>query len=214
MSYQSDEEQVEKLKEMWKRHGMPLLTGVALALAGTFGWQGWNNYQDGLAANASALYQNMLESTLESEGVEARSRAAALAEQLRADYPKSRYAGYAALMQARLAVEADDLDAAEKLLREAAAFKGDPVLKEVASQRLARVLGELSRAEEGLALLSGDVRGELLAGREEVRGDLLLQLERTDEARAAYQAAIAAVEDPRARPQLQLKLDDLAEEVL
>lgn len=214
MSYQSDEEQVEKLKELWKRHGMPLLTGVVLALAGTFGWQGWNNYQDGLAANASALYQNMLESALSAEGVEARSRAAELAEQLRSDYPKTRYATFAALMQARLAVEAEDLPGAERVLREALAATSEPLLKEVISQRLARVLGELEQPEEGLALLSGAVDGDLLAGREEVRGDLLLRLERRSEARAAYQAAIAAATDPRARPQLQLKLDDLAEEVL
>ena len=50
------------------------------------------------------------------------------------------------------------------------------------------------------------------AGREEVRGDLLLALGRKSEARAAYQAAIEALEDASARPQLQLKLDDLAEE--
>ena len=61
-------------------------------------------------------------------------------------------------------------------------------------------------------MFSGEVNGALLAGREEVRGDLLLGLGRVDEARQAYLAAIEAIADPRDRPQLQLKLDDLAEE--
>ena len=158
MAYETEEEQVEKIKDMWRRHGMPLLTGVAIALAGVFGWQAWNNYQDTQARNASTLYQSMLESVLASDSEASRAQ-------------------------------------------------------EVARQRLARVLGEEQRAEEALELFSTPVEGaELRATREEIRGDLLLTLGRGDEAREAYKAAKEALEDASARPQLQLKLDDLAEE--
>ncbi len=212
MSYQTEEEQVEKIKELWNRHGIPLLTGVVIALAGVFGWQGWTNYQDTKAANASALYQNMLETVMAGEGEEARARSAELAEQIRSEYAGTRYAEFAGLMQAKMAVEAGDMGGAEEVLREVADEAGDETLQEVARQRLARVLADQERAEEGLELFSGEVNGALLAGREEVRGDLLLGLGRVDEARAAYTAAMEAIEDPRDRPQLQLKLDDLAEE--
>jgi predicted negative regulator of RcsB-dependent stress response len=212
VSYQTEEEQVEKIKELWNRHGIPLLTGVVIALAGVFGWQGWTNYQDTKAANASALYQNMLETVMAGEGEEARARSAELAEQIRSEYAGTRYAQFAGLMQAKMAVEAGDMSGAEKVLREVADEAGDETLQEVARQRLARVLADQERAEEGLELFSGEVNGALLAGREEVRGDLLLGLGRVDEARAAYTAALEAIEDPRDRPQLQLKLDDLAEE--
>ncbi|GGD05480.1 YfgM family protein [Halopseudomonas salina] len=212
MTYETEEEQVEKIKELWNKHGVPLLTGVVIALAGVFGWQGWNNYQDNQAANASALYQTMLESVLADGGTEDRARGAELAEQIRDEYSGTRYAQFAALMQARLAVEAEDLPAAEELLNEIVGDAGDPVLEEVARQRLARVLAAQDRAEEALEVLIGDVTGALLASREEIRGDLLLDLGRENDARTAYQAALAALEDPQARPQLQLKLDDLAEE--
>lgn len=212
MTYQTEEEQVEKIKELWNRHGIPLLTGVVIALVGVFGWQGWSNYQDRQAANASALYQNMLETVLASEAGEARGRSAELAEQIRSDYAGTRYAQFAGLMQAKLAVEAGDMTSAESVLRQVAEQAGDDTLQEVARQRLARVLADQERAEEGLELFSGQVGGALLAGREEVRGDLLLGLGRVDEARQAYMAAMQAIEDPRDRPQLQLKLDDLAEE--
>lgn len=212
MTYETEEEQVEKIKELWKKHGVPLLTGVVIALAGVFGWQGWNNYQDNKAANASALYQSMLESVLADGGTEDRARGAELAEQIRKEYSGTRYAQFAALMQARLAVEAEDLPAAEALLNDVVGDASDPVLEEIARQRLARVLAAQGRPEEALELLTGDVSGALLASREEIRGDLLLDLGRENDARTAYQAALAALEDPQARPQLQLKLDDLAEE--
>lgn len=212
MSYQTEEEQVEKIKELWNRHGVPLLTGVVIALAGVFGWQGWTNYQDTKAGNASALYQNMLETVLAGDGEQARTRGAELAEQIRSEYAGTRYAQFAGLMQAKLAVEAGDMGSAEQVLREVSETAGDDTLQEVARQRLARVLADQQRAEEGLALFSAEVDGALLAGREEVRGDLLLSLGRVAEARQAYAAAIQAVEDPADRPQLQLKLDDLAEE--
>ncbi|HDZ56570.1 MAG TPA: tetratricopeptide repeat protein [Pseudomonas xinjiangensis] len=211
MSYQTEEEQVERIKELWRRHGVPLLTGAVLALAGVFGWNAWTDYKQTQAANASALYQTMLEAVLSNETVESRTQAAELAEQLRSDYPGTQYAQFAALMQAKLAVEAEDFAGAEKLLNEVA-NSADAALGEVARQRLARVLAQQERAEEALELFTTEVTGQLLAGREEIRGDLLLGLGREEEAREAYRSALEAIEDPRARPQLQLKLDDLAEE--
>lgn len=212
MSYQTEEEQIERIKDVWQRHGVPVLTGVALALAGVFGWNGWTNHQENKATNASAVYQNMLESVLGNDTEAGRARAAELAEQLRSDYAGTQYAHYAALMQARLAVESGDFSTAEKLLREVADKADEVALKEVATQRLARVLAQLDRAEEALELFDAPVDGELLSGREEVRGDLLLSLGRIADARQAYQSALQSTSDPRARPQLQLKLDDLAEE--
>ena len=212
MSYQTEEEQIERIRDVWQRHGVPVLTGVVLALAGVLGWNAWTNHQENKALNASVVYQNMLESVLQDDTEAGRARGAELAEQLRNEYAGTEYARFAALMQARLAVESGDFATAENLLREVAEEADDQALKEIATQRLARVLAQLDRAEEALDLFSGSVSGALLAGREEVRGDLLLTLGWVADARQAYQAALQATDDNRTRPQLQLKLDDLAEE--
>lgn len=212
MSYQTEEEQIERIRDVWQRHGVPVLTGVVLALAGVLGWNAWTNHQENKALNASAVYQNMLQSVLQDDTEAGRARGAELAEQLRSDYAGTQYAHFAALMQARLAVESGDFATAENLLGDVVGNADDAALKEIATQRLARVLAQLDRPEEALELFSGSVSGALLAGREEVRGDLLLSLGREADARQAYQTALQATSDDRARPQLQLKLDDLAEE--
>ena len=66
------------------------------------------------------------------------------------------------------------------------------------------------KAEEGLKLLDGEAEKAWLAAREELRGDLLVQLGRGDEAHKAYQKAKDALHEDAAVGGLQMKLDDLA----
>ena len=73
------------------------------------------------------------------------------------------------------------------------------------------MLAAQDKAEEGLTLLDGEAPASYQASREELRGDLLKQLQRPAEAREAYQKARAVLADDAAQGTLQLKLDDLAE---
>ncbi|HAF93566.1 MAG TPA: GTP-binding protein, partial [Pseudomonas sp.] len=86
----------------------------------------------------------------------------------------------------------------------------DKTLEELARQRLARVLAAQEKAEDALRLLDGDAATGFAASREELRGDLLVQLGRDDEAHAAYTKAKQAAAEDGAIGGLQLKLDDLA----
>jgi predicted negative regulator of RcsB-dependent stress response len=83
-------------------------------------------------------------------------------------------------------------------------------LGEIARQRLARVLAAQNKAEDALKLLDGQVDKAFAASREELRGDLLVQLGRTDDAYAAYKKAKASLSEEAAVGGLQMKLDDLA----
>lgn len=207
---QTEEEQIAQIKDWWQRNGKPLLTGGVLALAVVIGWQGWQNYQAGQAQGASALYQQLLESSLPQAGQVDPAKVSELAEKLKSEYAGTHYAQYGSLFVAKVAVESGKLDDAATELKAVLDKPVDANLAELARQRLARVLAAQGKLEEGLKLLEGDADQVYLASREELKGDLLVQLGKADEARAAYEKAKAALAEDAAVGGLQMKLDDLA----
>ncbi|MCY1264568.1 hypothetical protein D9M68_200560 [compost metagenome] len=210
MTSRTEEEQLADIKDWWQRNGMPLLTGAALALVVVFGWQAWKKYQTNQAQGASILYQQLLETALNPSGQPDTARVAELAGKLTSEYAGSAYSQYGRLFVAKVAVDSGKLDDAVLELRTIIDKPVDATLGELALQRLARVLAAQGKVEEGLKLLDGEAEKAFVATREEVRGDLLVQLKRTDEARAAYEKAKAALPEDAALGALQIKLDDLA----
>ncbi|WP_116365441.1 YfgM family protein [Parahaliea mediterranea] len=201
--YRSEDEQVEALKRWWDENGRSTLAGIALALVGAFGWQGWQEYREGQNEAASDRYQALLEAMAGAEQDPAQQGVAErLIAEIKTDYSGSAYASFAALQGARLAVQDDDLDSAESELRWvlAEADSGSDTAL-VAQQRLARVLASKGDTEGALALL--EVKGEnrYPASYAMARGDILLGAGRKDEALAAYELARqVASESPQMPP--------------
>ena len=210
MSSRTEEEELAMIRDWWQRNGRPLLTGGALALVLVFGWQAWSNYQIRQAEAASVLYQQLLQTVLVPAGQVDTAKVSEIATTLKKDFAGTSYAQYGSLFVAKVAVETGKLDDARVELQAVVDKPADATLGELARQRLARVLAAQDKAEDGLKLLVGDVDQAFLAGREELKGDLLVQLGRTDEARAAYEKAKAALAQDAAVGGVQLKLDDLA----
>ncbi len=210
MTSRTEEEELALIKEWWQRNGKPLLTGGALALVLVLGWQAWSRYQTNQAQVASQLYQQLLESVLTPNGQADPAKVAAITEQLQKNHAGTAYAQYGSLFVAKVAVDSGKLDDAAVELQAVLDKPADATLGELARQRLARVLAAQDKAEEALALLEGDTAPAFLASREELKGDLLVQLGRTDEAYAAYLQAKEALAQEAAVGTLQLKLDDLA----
>jgi predicted negative regulator of RcsB-dependent stress response len=206
----TEDEQLADLKEWWSRNGKPLVTGGLLALVIVFGWQAFQKYQNNQSQGASVLYQQLLETTLTPDGKPDAARVSDLAAKLNSEFGGSAYAQYGSLFVAKVAVDSGKLDDAASELKAIADKPANPALGEIARQRLAQVLGAQNKADEALKLLEGDADKAFLATREELKGDLLVQLGRTDEAHAAYQKAKAALSDEAAVGGLQIKLDDLA----
>jgi predicted negative regulator of RcsB-dependent stress response len=202
--YETDEEKVEAIKKWWKDNGLSVVAGVVIGLGAVFGWRWWGQYEDSVAQEASAAFEELM-ATAEVPGGEApQAKAGAIADA----YASTAYAALAALMKARVAVEAGDTAAARLALEEAIAKAPDPALARVAALRLARVLLAESNLDEARAVLdrhedAGPFSGDFAA----VRGDIAAAAGRTAEAREAYAAALAA---GTANPELvQLKLDNL-----
>lgn len=206
----TEEEQIAQMKDWWQRNGKPLLTGGALALAIVVGWQAWQQYQTNQAQGGGALYQQLLETTLTPTGQPDAGKVTELADKLKSEYGGSTYAQYGSLFVAKVAVDNAKLDDAVAELKPLVDKPADATIGELARQRLARVLAAQGKTEEGLKLLEGEAEKAWLASREELKGDLLVQLGRSDEAHAAYQKAKDSLSEDAAVGGLQMKLDDLA----
>lgn len=185
--YRTEEEQVEALKRWWDDNGKGIVVAVIVALGLGLGWQGWQSYDQGQGEGASAAYQNMLEQ-LSSEDD---AKAAETAQQIKQDFSRTTYAQFAALHLARLAVNDEDLATAEAELRWVlgrADSGSDTHL--LAQLRLARVLASLDDPEQALTILESADPGHYGAAYAMARGDVLLMLQREDEAREAYNSAL------------------------
>ncbi len=206
----TDDEQLVAVKDWWQRNGKPLVTGALLAVIVVLGWQQWHRYQNNQSQGASALYQQLLETALTPSGQADAGRVVEIAGKLKSEYGGSAYAQYGSLFVAKVAVDAGKLDDAAAELKTVTDKPANVTLGELARQRLARVLAAQNKPEDALKLLDGQADKAFLAAREELRGDLLVQLGRTDDAYAAYKKAKAALSEESAVGGLQMKLDDLA----
>ncbi|WP_027948744.1 YfgM family protein [Haliea salexigens] len=206
--YRTEEEQVEALRRWWDENGRSTLVAIVLVLAGTFAWQGWQRYDAQRTASASDLYQQMLEAAaLAQEGAATAAPVSQLATQLRRDFAGTSYAQFAALHQARVAVIAGDLEAAEADLRWVLGkADGGSETALVAQLRLARVVAAQGNVEQALALLAPEAMGKHQAAAAMARGDVLAGAGRAEEALAAYREAQALVQTYPA----QLNLETLA----
>jgi predicted negative regulator of RcsB-dependent stress response len=206
----TEDEELAVMKDWWQRNGKPLVTGGLLALIVVLGWQGWQRYQTNQSQGASILYQQLLETALTPSGQADTTQVAQIAGKLKSEFGGTTYAQFGSLFVAKVAVDNGKFDDAVAELKAVSDKPANATLGELARQRLARVLAAQNKGEEALKLLAGDADKAFLASREELKGDLLVQLGRTDEAHAAYQKAKSALSEDAAVGGLQMKLDDLA----
>lgn len=207
---QTEDDQLAQLKEWWQRNGKPLVFGAIVALAAVTGWQAWQKHKANQEQGASYLYQQLVEAALVPNGQPDVAKVSALGADLNDQYSGTAYAQYGRLFVAKVAVEEGKLDDAVSELRPVVDKPVTDELGELARQRLARVLSAQGKTDEALSLLDGAAPKGFAAGREELRGDLLVRLNRNDDALAAYQKARDALADEAAVGGLQMKLDDLA----
>src|SRR5690606_39023606 len=155
----------------------------------------WQKHQANQRGEAHARYAAAVASLETGDLEKARTATAALEE-------NPAYAALAALRLARLQVEEGDPNAATATLR---GVQADPALQQVIDLRLARLLVDAGKADEALALLEGRADAAALEG----RGDALMALDKTEDARAAYAGALTAMDVAAPQRRLvELKLAD------
>lgn len=215
----SEEEQIEAFKNWWKENGSSLLTGVVIVLAVFFGSRQWQSAQTAKVEAASDLYESIVQlslSELDSPTEESNAQLEGLYDQLRNDYGKSIYARYGALMMASVYIGRENYNQAAAELNwildnPDLGFlrKTEEELFLVTRLRLARVRLAQGQAQEALDLVTAVDPGTLAAGYAEVQGDAYLQLDQRDQARSAYQRAVALGPDNASF--IELKIQGIGE---
>jgi predicted negative regulator of RcsB-dependent stress response len=214
--FRTEEEQVEALKRWWQENGKSTIAVIVLALAGSLGWQSWQQRMQDQAEAASTVYQSMLDAIQVSGAAAASPDQEAtvrhLAGTLKADFSGSTYAQFAALHLAKLAVNAEDLATAEAELRWVLNSGPEADLQRVAQLRLARVVAAAGNPESALTMLRGENAGAYAAAYAEAEGDIQQQLGNADAALEAYQrAAELHLDSGQSAPTLELKLQALGQ---
>jgi len=181
--HMQDEADLEALKRWWDENGKGIIAAVVVAVLGTVGWQQYQGFSASKAEAASDLYATMLAIQLEQGDPE---QLTALASQLKNEHGGSTYARFGAMLEARNAVEAGDLAAAEASLRwalKAGDTRSD--IGQLIQLRLARVLAAAGQETEALAILAQGSQAYPVAY-SQAEGDIHLAAGRTEEALAAY----------------------------
>ncbi len=201
-----EHEQGERVRAWLRDNGGAIVGGIALGLAGIVGWQWWGQSKVEHRLDAATQYQALIEAVERSDRDASDRIGASLADEF-SDTP---YAALAALKRAEQFIAAGETAGAVEALEKSIGLARDPALAGLARLRLARLQLGNGQPEPALKALDG-VSDEAYAGiASEIRGDALMALGRSDEARAAFAAAAAAYDAlSPARRLVELKLTDL-----
>lgn len=205
MEYETEEQQVEALKEWWAENGKAVVAGVVLGASVIGGWTFWQSYKEKQVVAASDTFSQTMAAADSSDA----DTALALAAELQDDNPGHLYSSYANLAAARVAVENDDLTEAARRLEWVVDNTPQGDVKLIAQVRLARVLGAGGDADAALSALPANFPESFTGLVEEARGDFLLLSGDSAGARGAYEAASAS-QYVSNREGLNMKLNDLA----
>lgn len=186
----SEQEQLDQLKDFWKRYGNLITWVLILALGGFAAFQGWQRYQGGQAAKAAVLYDELDKAV---QALDADKTARVFAD-IKERYPSTVYAGQAGLLAAKLQYDLERKDAARASLEWVAGQAAEKEYRLVAQLRLAGMLLDEKKFDEALKQLPAEAPPAFAALVADRRGDILLAQGKTDEARAAYRAAYDAMD--------------------
>lgn len=206
--YLTDQQKAEQVRGWLRENGFFVFAGVALGLAGLFGWNWFQDYQRARAEAASRAYEAVADAA-QAQNVDEATAALGL---LTSEFGSSPYAAQGRLLVASLQMERSAPEEAAALLDAVLASGAEAPLEHIARLRLARVRMFQERYDAALDLLRVPTESGFTSAYHEARGDAYVALGRPDEARPEYEQALA---DTRPglidRGYVQAKLDDLGQ---
>ncbi|HRO62144.1 MAG TPA: tetratricopeptide repeat protein, partial [Burkholderiaceae bacterium] len=174
MAYDLEEqEQLDNLKEFWRKYGGFILTVLLVVALAFAGWRGWQWYQMRNAAQAAQVYDQLREAVAAQDLGKVRDAAGRIV----ADYPGTAWAQMAALTAADVYVEHGDAKAARIPLQWAIDNADDAEYQQLARLRLAGLLLDEKDYDAALAAIDpgsvGKPGAEMAGSIADRRGDIL-----------------------------------------
>ena len=209
----TDEQQAEVVRKWLRENGAYLLGGLVLGLGGLFGLNQWRGYETAQAEQASAVYENVL-GALQTDRV---SRANEYMMILEETYANSPYLDQARLLISRSHLDRNEFDVAASYLAQIMTDSNSAEMAHIARLRLARIRLHQQQFDVALEILEDMDSDSAFASRyHEVRGDVYIAMNRQNEARSEYRAALGEAEQPTIvdRIYVQAKLDDLGSDTV
>ena len=205
VSYQTEEQQVEQLKEWWNDNGTPLIVGAVLGLSGFFGWKYWNEEQVIIQNKASDSFLVVTDALDKNKSEDI----ANASQSVKSDFPDSNYAVLSAFQLAKQAVKNNELEQAITELEWVLTNHPGSDLASIAKIRIARVLIAQDKAEKALSYLNFTKDSGYVEMANLVKGDAFLSLGKETEALEAYQSASSAGKLTANHPTLKMKIASL-----
>lgn len=207
MAYDLEEqEQLDVLKDWWKRNGTAVVLAVGVLAAVAAGMQGWRHYQKNQQQQAAIVYEAVQIGAQTKDVKRIRDAAGQLIEK----YPGTPYAVRAALLAASANYESGDAKSAKAQLQWVTEHAKEEGARDIARLRLAGILLDeknYAEATKQLEAKHGKTFDGLFA---DLKGDVLAAQGKMAEAGVAYQSALAQMDEKSAyRQVVQMKLDGL-----
>lgn len=187
--YSTEEEQVQALRDWFKKHGVTLLIVIMFSLSGFFMWNYWKNTNASYLQQASALYDDLQKATVKDKQTQ-------IANKLFNDYKSTVYGKIAALYLTNQKVEDKDWLGAAKdyewIYNNTSTW---PDVQVVVLENWLRSLLEANQVDEALNLLAKEEKSNKYSNSYALNyynllGDILAKKGSVDEALDSYNKAI------------------------
>lgn len=206
--YLSDKEQIQIIKNWWKKYGNTILLSVILVLGASFGWRFWHNYKNKRAAQASVLYEQMISANTASKISDFKLFATHLIK----DYASTPYASLASLLLAEQAVNANNLALAKQDLQWVIEHGSNDSFQQIARIRKARILIADQQLQPASQLLQQVDDKAFMPAINETRGDIFAAQGDKTKALQIYKQALHEVTQKSVmRSMLEMKINQMTQ---
>ena len=181
--YLTDEEQVDRLKKLWKDYGITVVAALAIGIGGTVGWDYFKAFQSNEAQAASNLYTSYMEASALGEPT------STFIDELEAEFGDTAYYAFTLLREAKLSIDDENFESAHRSLTKAFEVAQGSPIGDLVALRKAKVEFELGDYEAVLVTLQAIETAGYQWQALMLKGDVHFQNDELDDAREAYQSA-------------------------